>query len=107
MEYKYFNMRYNFDPTEENIKATAETVVFAGSYEDVAENADLVIPEGVLEIAENAFRDFEHLKSVKLPKSLAKISASAFSGCRGLTRVEFEEDLNIVQMYKAYPAKEA
>ena len=72
-------MRYDFNPTEENIKQTAEAVVFSGSFEDTPDIAALEIGEGVLEIAEYAFRDFENIQTVKLPKSLKKISASAFS----------------------------
>ena len=76
-----------------NIKITPEdgalTVVFSGSYEDTPENADITIAEGIVEIAENAFRDFVNLRTVRLPKSLKRISACAFSGCKGLTRVEF------------------
>ena len=66
--------------TEINKKQNPEdTVVFSGRYEDSAENREITIPDGILEIAENAFRDFENLEVIKLPKSIKKISACAFS----------------------------
>ena len=64
----------------DGVKGASEcTAVFAGSYEDVEENRVIEIPEGIVEIAENAFRDFENLESVRLPRSLRRISACAFS----------------------------
>ena len=76
--YRYKDMKYNFNP--ENFDELREkldsTVVYAGSYEDTPENADIVIEEGIEEIAECAFRDFENLRSVTLPASLRRISGS-------------------------------
>ena len=69
---------------EQNEKKIEEIMIFSGQYEDCAENANLVIPEGIEEIGENAFRDFENIETVKLPKSLKRISACAFSGCKNL-----------------------
>ena len=57
-------MSFNKD-NEEELK-----VVFSGSYEDTPENRVVVIEEGIEEIAENAFRDFEHLEEIILPRSL-------------------------------------
>ena len=77
--------------TEINKKQNPEdTVVFSGRYGDSAENREITIPDGILEIAENAFRDFENLEVIRLPKSLKKISACAFSGCKNLRRVEMQ-----------------
>ena len=55
------------------------TVVFSGSYEDSEENSEITVEEGIVEIAENAFRGFKHLRKIRLPKSLRVISAAAFS----------------------------
>ena len=69
------------NPPEEN------TVIFAGFYEDSGEIENLVIPEGMVEIGENAFRGFASIRSVTLPKSMKRISACAFAGCENLERV--------------------
>ena len=55
-------------------------VVFRGSYEDTPENKSVTIEEGIVEIAENAFRDFEHLEEIIFPSTLEILSACAFSG---------------------------
>ena len=57
-------------------------VVFSGSYEDTPDIKELFIEEGIEEIAENAFRDFENLEIIHFPKSLRQISACAFAGCK-------------------------
>ena len=47
-------------------KIDLSRVVFSGQYEDTPELKELVISEGVEEICENAFRDFQHLEKVTL-----------------------------------------
>ena len=71
------DFKTNIDPTTGEDKPLA--VVFSGSFEDTPDVASLTIEEGIEEIAENAFREFEHLTEIYLPKSLKKISACAFS----------------------------
>ena len=50
-----------------NDKKLEDVVVFSGQYEDSAENSRIEIPEGIIEIAENAFRDFENIERVDIP----------------------------------------
>ena len=73
---------------DKNEKKIEELIVFSGQYEDCADNSRVVIPEGIEEIAENAFRGYSQLKEIVLPRSLKKISACAFAGCNNLKRVE-------------------
>ena len=51
------------------------------------EVTDLVIPEGVTSIPQNAFYQCEGIKSVSLPSTLTTIGESAFYGCNGLKSV--------------------
>ena len=74
-------------------KKIEEIIVFSGQYEDCEENSRIVIPEGIEEIAENAFRGFTHLVEVELPRSLKRISACAFGGCKNLKRVIMQHGL--------------
>ena len=67
--------------------------VFDGLYTDSAEIAELTVPEGVVEICENAFRGFTHLRSVTLPRTLLRIGACAFSGCANLRRVDMQHGI--------------
>lgn len=50
---------------------------------------DIVIPEGVTSIGENAFRACTKLTSVNIPSSVESISTAAFYDCTNLTSVTF------------------
>ena len=76
------------EPSARENEIDLSRVVFSGQYEDNPALRELSIAEGVLEICENAFRDFEYLEKVTLPKSLKQISACAFSGCKNLKEVK-------------------
>ncbi len=56
------------------------------------EITDLVIPEGVKSISQNAFRRL-HIESVTLPEGLESIGDWAFSQCDNLTSITFPQSL--------------
>ncbi len=59
-----------------------------------AENCEnLVIPEGVTSIKEEAFDGNEKISSISFPESLETIGNSAFSGCTGITKITLNEEL--------------
>ena len=64
-------------PLDGNDKIDLSRVVFSGQYEDSEEIKKLVIPEGVEEICENAFRGYSSIEEIELPSSLKQISACA------------------------------
>ena len=57
---------------------------------------NLVIPESVSEIKDNAFSMCSSIKTVQIPEGLTSIGASAFCGCEALTKV------NIPQSVKSF-----
>ncbi len=58
------------------------------------EPKEIVVPEGVTEIGEDAFYDAKNtLEKVVLPSSLMKIGKSAFAFCQKLTAVELPKGL--------------
>ena len=54
---------------------------------------DLEIPEGVTEVAPEAFRDQPNLWAVKCPASLRRIGEGAFQGCTDLKEVKLQEGI--------------
>lgn len=60
---------------------------------------EVVIPEGVRQIAIHAFEKKDFIRSVTLPSTMVQISASAFSACKGLQRVVFNEGLRVIGAY--------
>lgn len=64
--------------------------------------ADMTVPathedKPVTEIAENAFRGCDGLRSVQLPTSVTRIGAGAFSYCHALTHVEIPSDVTVIE----------
>lgn len=53
---------------------------------------DVRIPEGVTEIGKSAFHDRKGVVIIKLPKTLKKISNTAFRNCISLETIEFLSD---------------
>lgn len=57
---------------------------------------ELVIPEGVNDIADGAFSGCDKLTSVVLPESLERIGNSAFSGCSSLNGINIPESVTSI-----------
>ena len=61
--------------------------------------AEVIVPEGVTEIGDDAFKGMAHLLKVKLPSSVKRIGDRAFKGCRQLKEVNFPEGLTEIGEY--------
>ena len=59
-------------------------------------NTSIVIEEGTLEIAGNAFYNCSGLTSVTIPNSVTTIGSSAFSGCSWLTSVTIPNSVTTI-----------
>ena len=57
---------------------------------------DLVIPEGVTSIADEAFGGCKSLKSVTIPSSVTSIGKSAFSSCSSLTSITIPDSVTSI-----------
>ena len=57
---------------------------------------DVVIPDGMTEIEDEAFRDCENLKTVIIPNSVKSIGESAFEDCSGLTSVAIPDSVTSI-----------
>lgn len=58
---------------------------------------DFCVPNGVEEIASNAFANSFQLRSIKLPNSLVKIGKSAFKSCTHLVSIEIPSKLKEIE----------
>lgn len=56
----------------------------------------IVIPEGVTEIPENAFKGNTALKEITIPSTVKTIGASAFMNCTSLIKVKLSEGLESI-----------
>ena len=56
-------------------------------------SADVVIPDGVTKIGDNAFNGKTFIQTVKFPDSVTEIGTHAFYGCSGLKEVRLPKNL--------------
>ena len=68
--------------------APADRVLKAGLFDPEELIFELIIPEGVEEIADKALSGLTMLNKVTLPDTLKVIGAHAFDGCRGLSELK-------------------
>ena len=57
---------------------------------------NLIIPEGIIAIGQEAFANISSLKSVRLPNSLVALSSYAFSKCKNLKDVYMNENVEAI-----------
>lgn len=57
---------------------------------------ELIIPEGITEIKDNAFFDYSFLTSVIIGNGVTSIGESAFTGCSSLTSVTIGDDVTSI-----------
>lgn len=63
----------------------------------LGEDTEVIIPEGVEEIAAGVFKNAMYLRSVRLPSTLHRIGAEAFSGCVSLERIRIPEGVTVLE----------
>ena len=61
-----------------------------------AENINLTLPEGVIEVADGAAYYCENLIAINLPKSLTSIGESSFLNCDNLTTITIPENVTFI-----------
>lgn len=60
-------------------------------------DAEVVIPEGVIEIGVGAFRNYEKLESITFPLSIEVIGRSAFESCYMLKNIEIPASIKTIE----------
>ncbi len=55
-----------------------------------------IMPEGITEIPDNAFKNYWNLRDVKISKSVTSIGDEAFSGCKSLTSVTIPDSVTSI-----------
>ena len=86
-------MKYNNRYADKKLKEGVELEIEGGTVKDYAGEGDnIVIPEGITEIADSAFMSGE-FKTVSLPESLKKIGGWAFHDCKNLKEIKIPDDV--------------
>lgn len=75
-----------------------EDNIVVGFYDEFEE--DLIIPDGVIAIWDNAFAKYYGLKTVKFPNTLQEIGVKAFENCSNLRKVVLPE--SVINLKKGY-----
>ena len=75
------------------VKLDSSGTVLLGVNENKSDITDIVIPEGVEEIADSALAHCYHLKSVSLPQSLRIIGKCAFMKCWSVENIVIPNEL--------------
>ena len=90
-----FNVKKQYPKWDEaHIRtAPADRIAVAGLYSMEDQVYELVIPEGVEEIADSAFDGLRTLCRLSLPSTLRAIGRNAFRGCSALEEVALPESL--------------
>ena len=66
------------------------------AFMDCKKLKEIVVPEGIDELEEGAFRRASAVESVELPRSLVKIGPSAFSMCEKLSKINLSDNIKII-----------
>jgi len=66
-------------------------------YLDGIEIGNLVIPDGITNIRDNAFRHINSLTSVVFPNSVTSIGENAFTDCSNITALRLPEELRLIK----------
>ena len=93
---------FEFTPWLENQRAVAGNmpVVLNGILIDGTHcKGDIVIPDGVMSIADSAFDDADGVTSVVMPDSITQVGDCAFLGCDALKRVELSAQMTEIPDY--------
>lgn len=76
------------------VKVIEEVVCDRSSENAALEN--VILPEGIEEIGEQAFASCKNLKSIKIPSTVKKIDTYAFENCTSLASVNFPDGLESI-----------
>lgn len=74
------------------------TYIGAHAFEDNFYIENVIIPDTVIEIRDDAFRNCNNLKSIQLSSSLQYIDNATFSQCTELSEVTFPESLEAIDI---------
>lgn len=87
-----------------NTKSSFENFYILDENGDVISNRkkyslleNVIIPEGTIEIRDNAFLNFKHLISIEIPNSVTTIGERAFYNCSGLISVTIGNGVSTIE----------
>lgn len=67
----------------------------------------VIISDGIVEIAKQAFKDCKSLKTVVLPESLERIGSNAFQDCVSLKKINIPEGIEVLDCFNGCTSLES
>ena len=64
--------------------------------DSIEEIQEIVIGEGITEVEDSSFADYDNLQTLTLPEGLAAIGKSAFSNCEKLGNIDFPDSITMI-----------
>lgn len=98
-----FNMNNNYAPDQEGFNCSSNPLyIGADLYIHDSKVTEIIIPEGVTEVKDNAFIMYKSLTELTIPSTVIRIGKNAFFECSNLETVEFSEGLEEIDDYAFY-----
>lgn len=64
--------------------------------DSIEEIQEIVIGEGITEVEDSSFADYDNLQTLTLPEGLAAIGKNAFSNCEKLGNIDFPDSITMI-----------
>jgi len=82
-----------------NVEITSGDCILDGSFSGAYSLTNIILPNSITNIGNNAFYGCRQLESINLPDTITSIGEFAFYGCNKLTNIEIPEGITSIESY--------
>ena len=93
---EYILIKYIGNDETITLPLTADGNDYTVKMKDIGDAKNVIIPSGIIQINDNAFRNCQNLTSITISDSVTSIGDSAFSGCTSLTSVTVPDSVTSI-----------
>lgn len=86
LQAKKYNVKYDVTATSDK-----------GSYDELPELKNVIVPEGYTRIGSMTFRNSSNIESIQLPNTLTSIGYQAFDGCKSLKSIVIPDSVTSIE----------